>query len=107
MIQPFIEIGAPDADQVLSFFSAVMGWTVKDEGPQRWLDTPGGPVGAHGGDDPLAVVYLPVADLEAAIAAVRDNGGTVMGDINDEPGFGRFATCVDPQGVRFGLHQKT
>lgn len=24
---------------------------------------------------------------------------------NEEPGFGRFCSCKDPEGVRFGLHQ--
>ncbi|NYI29519.1 putative enzyme related to lactoylglutathione lyase [Sulfitobacter geojensis] len=28
-----------------------------------------------------------------------------MGEIADAPGFGSFATCTDPRGVRFGLHQ--
>ncbi|WP_386626881.1 VOC family protein [Sulfitobacter geojensis] len=28
-----------------------------------------------------------------------------MGEIAEAPGFGSFATCTDPRGMRFGLHQ--
>ena len=103
---PFIEIGTGDAEGSRAFFADVMGWKVMGEGDQRYFHTPNGPIGLHGGGDAMMVVYFPVADLDAALGRVRAGGGDMKGQINDEPGFGRFATCVDPAGIRFGLHQK-
>lgn len=104
---PFIEIGTDEAEISRDFFSRVMGWPVAGEGEARYFDAPGGAVGLHGDDTPMMVVYFPVGDLEAGLSEVRSGGGEVVGDIDEEPGFGRFATCVDPRGVRFGLHQRT
>ena len=103
---PFIEIGLPDAERGLAFYREAFGWEVRGEGDARHFETADGPVGLHGGDDPSMVVYLPVPDLAPAIARVERAGGRVMGGVNDEPGFGRFATCADPQGVRFGQREK-
>ncbi|MFC6584377.1 VOC family protein [Sulfitobacter aestuariivivens] len=52
------------------------------------------------------VPYLSVENIEVAVAKVKSAGGALMGEIADAPGYGRFATCTDPQGVRFGLHQE-
>ena len=70
--------------------------------------TPTLPIGVHG-DDPEAhfEVFFHVADLEAALAAVRSAGGEVLGPVSDSGGFGRWAECRDDQGVRFGLRQPT
>jgi len=43
-------------------------------------------------------------DLEVAIADVNRLGSGKVP--TDEPGFGRFCICRDPQGLRFGLHQR-
>jgi predicted enzyme related to lactoylglutathione lyase len=69
--------------------------------------TPTVGVGMHGHDDDRTiVVYFAVDDIESAVERVRALGGT-----SDDPGpaiegFGRFVECRDPQGVRFGLHQR-
>jgi predicted enzyme related to lactoylglutathione lyase len=36
----------------------------------------------------------------------REAGGEADPPAPEEPGFGRFSNCRDPQGIRFGLHQK-
>jgi hypothetical protein len=51
------------------------------------------------------LVYFGVPDLEVAIADVNRLGGAAEIP-TDEPGFGRFCICRDPQGLRFGLHQR-
>ena len=101
-----MEIGTGDAAASRDFFAAVMGWSFRGELGQGWFESEGGPIGLHGGDAPMIVTYFPTEDIEAATAKVMDVGGTVHGEIADEEGFGRFATCSDPAGVRFGLHQK-
>lgn len=49
--------------------------------------------------------FLPVADLEAAVASVRAHGGTAMDTIALPSGM-RLAACEDPQGAAFGLAQR-
>lgn len=36
---------------------------------------------------------------------MRELGGTASDPGANEAGFGRFSQCIDPQGVRFGLHE--
>ena len=106
-MQPFMEIGTDDHDATRTFFAEVFGWEWKGEGTQGWFENGHGPIGLHGDDTPMIVPYFPVSDIDQAIQAVTDAGGSVMGDITREPGFGAFATCADPRGVRFGLHQRS
>ncbi|WP_338673982.1 VOC family protein [Streptomyces sp. SCSIO 30461] len=49
-----------------------------------------------------ALVYFKVADTDAAVAKVRELGGTVTREPSDSP-FGRSAHVVDDQGARFAL----
>jgi len=104
----FIEISTDDQASTAAFFRNVMGWT--------WEDMPGGrggyftdgtrKVGMHEEQAPLMVPYLSVENIEEAVERVRKEGGSLMGEIADAPGYGRFATCSDPRGVRFGLHEE-
>lgn len=48
--------------------------------------------------------FLPVADLDAAVARIRALGGTAMDPISVQ-GM-RQAVCEDPQGAAFGLAQR-
>ena len=66
----------------------------------------------HGGD-PGAAPYLffAVDDVEAALARVRELGGSVEemdveGDEESLARFGRFKLCRDDQGSPFGVHQR-
>ena len=100
-----MEIGTGDAAASRDFFAAVMGWSFQGELGQGWFESEGGPIGLHGGDAPMIVTYFPTRDIDAAVPRVAAAGGALHGEIADEAGFGRFATCSDPAGVRFGLHQ--
>jgi predicted enzyme related to lactoylglutathione lyase len=51
---------------------------------------------------PHWLVYVEVADTDAAVAKVSQLGGAVMVAGTDYPG-GRFAVVGDPQGAAFGL----
>lgn len=103
----FIEIGTDDEGATRAFFENVMGWSWETlgEGPAGFFTDGTRKVGMHTEKTMCMVPYLNVADIDATAARVRVAGGQVMGDIADAPGLGRFATCTDPRGVRFGLHQ--
>jgi predicted enzyme related to lactoylglutathione lyase len=89
------------------FLEQMFGWKFHPIGQpaEGWLQAPSFKVGVHGGDPTWGgFVYFGVPDLDAAIAEVNRLGGAAEIP-TDEPGFGRFCTCRDPQGLRFGLHQ--
>lgn len=105
----YIEIGAADASRAREFLSKLFDWDFHPmgDGPQGWFETPSMKAGLHGNDpQPGIFVFFGVPDLAAAIAKVRELGGEAGDAGPEEPGFGRFSMCRDPQGIRFGLHQR-
>lgn len=60
----------------------------------------GGMMGAPDGTPSHWLLYFAVDDADAAAAAARDTGGTVMADPFDTP-FGRMAPMADPFGAPF------
>jgi uncharacterized protein len=104
----FIELGTPSGSQARKFFGDLFGWASTEMGGENsCADTPTIRVGMHPGDpDACMVVYFAVSNLDAAIARVRELGGTANEPGPAEPGFGRMTECRDPQNVRFGLHQQ-
>lgn len=102
----YLEIGAPDGDRARTFFANLFGWSFTPMENGGWFDSGAIRTGLHGKDDrPAIVVYFEVPDIEEAVLRVRSLGGTADDPTPEEPGFGRFSTCSDPQGVRFGLRQ--
>ncbi len=107
----FVEMGSGDPSKTSRFFSRLFGWryhAVDQENAAGggWFEAEGGKVGLHGADAQWgAVPYFPVDNIEAAVARVRSLGGWAEDFIADEPDFGRFCNCKDPQGLRFGLHE--
>lgn len=109
----FFEIGVGDADRGRAFYEGLFGWRF-ETGPSGggWsIGTPTIPGGMHGGDAGASIyAFFRVADMEAALARVRELGGTVddidvEGDESSVARFGRFKLCRDDQGSPFGLHQ--
>lgn len=103
----YIEIGAGDAGKARAFLGQLFGWDfhLMGAGPEGWFQTPSLKAGLHGNDPaPGIFVFFSVPDLDEAIAKVTQLGGEA-GEATEEPGFGRFCNCCDPQGIRFGLHQ--
>lgn len=104
----YIEFGAGDAGKARAFLVQLFGWDfhLMGTGPEGWFQTPSIKAGLHGNDpNPGILVFFGVPDLEEAIAKVKEMGGEAD-DPSEEPGFGRFCTCRDPQGIRFGLHRR-
>ena len=104
----YIEIGVSDASKSRMFLEQMFGWKFHPfgQGAEGWFQTPSLKAGIHGGDPNWGfLVYFGVPNLEGAIADVNRLGGAAEVPTN-EPGFGRFCICRDPQGLRFGLHQE-
>ena len=102
----YLEIGAPDDARAQSFFGDLFGWAFTKMDNGGWFDSGEIMTGLHGKDDrPGIIVYFEVSDLEAMVAKVRSLGGTAEDPSPVQPGFGRFSTCADPQGIRFGLRE--
>ena len=102
------EIGVPDARRARTFYAQVLDWTFHDwgKGDNAWIETPGARGGLHDGDPERRIeIYFTVPDIESAITRVRTAGGEADDPSAEQPQFGRFASCQDDQGVRFGLHQ--
>jgi uncharacterized glyoxalase superfamily protein PhnB len=106
----YLTIEVPDATRARAFYGTVLGWRfVPGRTPGGWSvrgdagDT--SPMtGLMGGAETAAVVPMfVVADVAAAVAAVRAAGGTA-----DDPapaGYGTSTQCTDDQGARFWLVQ--
>jgi predicted enzyme related to lactoylglutathione lyase len=47
--------------------------------------------------------YIAVDDVDAAVAATRAAGGSVMKDVFEVPGTGRIAIITDPAGAALGI----
>jgi len=104
-----------DYDRAVSFYSDLFGLEasmVSDPETLRYstLGRDGQPLaGVMSGSGILPegaaaqwVVYLGVADTDAAVAKVSDLGGTLVDEALDTP-FGRMATVADTFGVSFRL----
>ncbi|MEU0394146.1 VOC family protein [Streptomyces sp. NPDC006208] len=110
----FFELGVGDFERARTFYSGLFGWTFDagaTDGSGYVIRTPNVPGGVHGGDPGAgAYLFFRVDDMMAAIARVRELGGTVDdidvgGDEETVARFGRFQLCHDDQGSPFGLHE--
>ena len=103
-----IELGAPDARKAREFFGSLFDWTFErfGDGDQSAIRTPTIRGGIHDGVTTTTLTtYFRVDDIGVAVTKVRELGGTADDPSPEEPGFGRFSTCTDNQGIPIGLHQ--
>ncbi|MDQ6784127.1 MAG: VOC family protein [Actinomycetota bacterium] len=102
----YLTIEVVDGARARAFFGAVLGWTYAPgnvaDGAQVIGTAP--MIGMHGGAPVATVVpsYL-VDDLTEAVARIRTLGGTAT-EPQAQP-YGITATCSDPTGVRYYLHE--
>lgn len=109
----WFEIPIADMERAKAFYDAVLGtelqdapggpnpmsiFPARDENSVAGHIYPGKPAAAGAG----STIHLAVSDLEAAMARVGENGGTVVSGVIDIPA-GRFAYCLDPDGNSIGL----
>src|SRR5919199_334768 len=105
------EVQAQDADRAQSFYERVFGWTFQDSGmPEidyrlvRTDENQGGAVYKSEEKTGHLTVYFDTDDIDAAIAAVREAGGSAD-DKQPTPGVGWFARATDTEGNTFSLFQ--
>ena len=102
----YLTVEVVDAARAQAFYGAVLGWTYAAgtvaDGSQVVGTAP--MIGMHGGQERSRVVpSYRVEDITEAVARTRTGGGT-SSEPEDRP-YGRSASCTDPTGVRYNLHQ--
>lgn len=101
----YITYEVPDSPSFREFYSRVLFWTFE---PGRiedgWQVRGTHPMaGVAGGSSRQATVPMwTVEDVDAAVARVREAGGTVIDEPSQQP-YGKSALCTDDQGSRFYL----
>lgn len=111
------ELMTPDPAGAARFYGAVVGWTIASTGEQtaggvdyRMVGrSDGGNAGGvlainadmiAGGARPLWIGYIHTPDVDAAVEAIKADGGSVQMAAMDIP-VGRIAMVTDPQGAAF------
>ena len=97
----YVSLWVPDRDRAVRFYRHVLGIEVDADGMVQGVAIAHGIRGGH--DEPTFFVCYAVADIEAAVVAVRAAGGTA-GEPSVEP-WGRTAECTDPNGRELALYQ--
>jgi predicted enzyme related to lactoylglutathione lyase len=107
MPRALIEFPADDSERALRFWAGVLGAELSPRaagaGAGWEFEGDGLRLGVHergrGPGDTAALPYLPVADMEATLARVRELGGSVV-----HPGE-RWSICRDSEGSPFALER--
>ena len=112
----WFDLTVPAADPTRDFYADVLGWShapIDMGGYSDYVmsapDGAGvaGVCHARGGNadmPPVWMVYFQVADVEAAVEAVRGAGGEVLKDPS-RAGPGRYAVIRDPAGAVCALYE--
>ena len=108
-----VELPTPDLEKSGAFYSAVFGWEMTPlPGQDFWLwKAPDGPGGGLMKEQVVSeagpVIYIEVADIEAALASVAEHGGGVLKEKTEiGGGMGYYALFSDNVGNRVGLWSK-
>ena len=119
------EMPYQDAERVEKFYAEAFGWDMSQLGPgmdnyitahttatdhDQMVTTPGTINGGFFPKKPdwpaqYPSVVISVADIDAAMKAVTEAGGEVLGDPTDIPGVGRYVSFTDSEGNRVSLLQ--
>ena len=107
----WVDLTVDDAPGVRDFYEAVAGWTAApvdmgDYSDFSMLEAGGGNAvagicharGMNADIAPVWMVYFSVPDLDAALEACRDRGGTVLTPVRSAGGY-RYAMIRDPAGA--------
>jgi len=111
----WFDLTVPDAERVRHFYAEVAGWTATEHDMGDYADynmlAPGGDTvtgicHARGGNaklPPAWLLYVNVADVDAAAARAAELGGEIIDGPRDMGG-GRFAAVRDPASAVFALY---
>lgn len=115
-IPSWIDHSSPDPEGASHFYSPLFGWEAEDQMPpgqggQYFMcRLRGRDVAAMGSQQapdapPVWNTYVTVDDATAAVAAIRDAGGTALGEPFDVFDAGRMALATDTEGAPFCIWQ--
>jgi predicted enzyme related to lactoylglutathione lyase len=103
----YFELPAGDIAATQRFWGSLFGWTFREgnfpgysmiQGPEPMGGAPHDDASRH------PRIFFAVDDIEAAVARVRELGGTAEAPVAIPSG--AYAHCVDDQGVEFSLSQE-
>ncbi len=97
----FFDIAGPDMARLKAFYGEAFGWEIAAAGG---IATPH-LAGTLRQDPPEKILYIGVADLDAAIARVKAGGGTIETPKLPTPTGESFVLFRDPAGNRMGMVQ--
>lgn len=109
------ELMTGDIEGARAFYQPIVGWTIGAASGMPGMDyrmieaadaMVGGVMGidadmAAQGARPAWIGYVGVEDVDASVAAIEAEGGSVHMGPQDIPGVGRLAMVADPQGAVF------
>jgi predicted enzyme related to lactoylglutathione lyase len=98
----YFEIAGPDGAGLRSFFESVFGWEIDASSTIASRST-GGLRGGIREDPPDKVFYLGVNDIDATLARIEANGGSVVLPLTIVPDVVTFALFKDPAGNLLGV----
>lgn len=110
------ELASSDPEKGVRFWFRLFGWTDVDtmQSPQgkymmygrsRKEPALGGMYAAQPGNDSAWLFYITVPDLDASLAKAKLLGAQVVFGPMKVPSGDRVASCRDPQGAAFALHE--
>lgn len=104
------EFYSNDPESTVELLQKAFGWRAEKWGDQDYwlLDTGEGPgingaVARSGDEGPMTLITCDVDDLEAAVEAVKISGGSMLTDVMEIEGVGRWTQVEGPGGEVFGL----
>ena len=111
----WVDLGTTDRKAAWEFYQHVFAWTIEDSGEefghygmamQHGLPVAGlGELPAGSPMPPAWITYLAVDDVDAIVATIEANNGTVLAPAMDVGDEGRTAIARDPTGGVFGIWQ--
>jgi uncharacterized glyoxalase superfamily protein PhnB len=96
----YFTLPTPDLARAQAFFGAVLGWRFDDPQSGHAGNISAPPGGVHLGNE-QPELWFAVPDIHAAVAQVRELGGTSTEPVLYDSGWA--AECTDDQGTRFCL----
>lgn len=97
----YFTIPAADPERAAAFYGGLFGWDCNQGSAGYHVNNVYPPMGIQTGDSRNPEVWIEVDDIEAAVARVRELGGTAEDPALYDSGWN--SACTDPQGVAFNV----
>lgn len=97
----YFTMPGPDVERSGRFYGELFGWDLQQGDSGYHVANVYPPMGLASNHSTDVEVWIEVTDIEAAVATVRELGGTAEEPVRYDSGWS--AVCVDPQGVRFNI----